>query len=191
MRSFIFSLCNLFFLLVITSPFFLSNQVQAQEFSPAVIGILDMQRIKKESKAIISIRKQITEIRKIYKEEFSSEEAVLREEEQELARQRTVLSQEAFKRRNLEFRDKVQKLQRRMQNASQKLQRAEAIAVNKFNKELGPILAAASKAHGVTVVLFASQVAFAPRSLDLTLDIMERLNTVLPEILVIISEQGS
>ncbi|MDC0073452.1 OmpH family outer membrane protein [Alphaproteobacteria bacterium] len=159
-----------------------SHALYAENFPTAVIGILDIQRIKKESSAIISIRNQIQEMRSDYEKKFRSKEDELRDEEQEIARQRTVLSDEAFKLKEREFRIKVQKLQEKMKNASLSLQQSEADAVRIFNNNLRPILVESSKAYGVTVVLFASQVAFAPRSLDITEDVMKRLNTIIPEI---------
>ena len=140
--------------------------------------------IKKESKAIISIRDQITIERVKYEKKFRSNEEILRKEEQEIAKQRTVLSEEAFKKKNNEFRKKVQSLQEKMQKASQLLQKAEAEAIREFNNNLRPILIESSNAYSVNVVLFASQVAFAPRSLDLTSDVMKRLDIAIPNIKV-------
>ena len=179
---------GIFFIIFIVV-FSLNIQKSRSElFQPAVIGILDIQRIKKESKAIISIRNQIREIRKTYETNFRSREDILRKEEQELARQRAILSKDAFNNKDQEFRKKVQALQQQMQQASQKLQQAEASALRVFNEQLKPIVIAASESHGVNVVLFASQVAFAPRGLDLTVDIMKRLDEVLPKVAVTISE---
>ncbi|PPR76958.1 MAG: hypothetical protein CFH01_01758 [Alphaproteobacteria bacterium MarineAlpha2_Bin1] len=168
----------LILLIIITIPY----DVFAENFKPAIIGILDIQRIKKESKAIVSIRDQITSERLKYEKKFRSKEDVLRKEEQEIAKQRSVLSEEAFKKKNTEFRKKVQNLQERMQKASQLLQKAEAEAIREFNNNLRPILIESSNSYSVNVVLFASQVAFAPRSLDLTSDVMKRLDAAIPAI---------
>ncbi len=168
----------LLFLIIIFFPY----TTLADNFKPAIIGILDIQRIKKESKAIISIRDQITSERLKYEKKFRSKEEILRNEEQEIAKQRTVLSEEAFKKKNNEFRKKVQSLQEKMQKASQLLQKAEAEAIREFNNNLRPILIESSKSYSVNVVLFASQVAFAPRSLDLTSDVMKRLDDQIPAI---------
>lgn len=177
-----------FFLVFIVFFFFNVEQSRSEKFKPAVVGILDIQRIKKESKAIVSIRNQIREIRKTYETDFRSQEDILRQEEQELARQRAVLSKEAFTKKDQGFRKKIQTLQQNMQQASQKLQQAEAAALRIFNENLRPIVIEASNKYGVNVVLFASQVAFAPRDLDLTVEIMKRLDEVLPEVAVTISE---
>ena len=173
---------NLLFISLLIILFPLSTS--AENFKPAVIGILDIQRIKKESKAIISIREQITIERDKYEKNFRSKEEILRKEEQEIAKQRTVLSAEAFKKKNNEFRKKVQSLQEKMQKASQLLQKAEAEAIREFNNNLRPVLIESSNAYSVNVVLFASQVAFAPRSLDLTSDVMKRLDIAIPNIKV-------
>lgn len=180
---------GIFFFIFFTIFFFLEiEQSRSEQFQPAVVGILDIQRIKKESKAIVNIRNQIREIRKNYETDFRSQEDILRQEEQELARQRAVLSKEAFTKKDQEFRKKIQTLQQNMQQASQKLQQAEAAALRVFNDNLRPIVIAVSKKNRVNVVLFASQVAYAPRGLDLTVEIMKRLDEVLPEVAVTISE---
>ena len=171
-------LCLFLFILVY------SAHASAETFPPAVIGILDVQRIRKEAKAIVSIREQITAFRSTYEASFRQEESALRDEEQELARQRSILSQEAFERRNQLFRGKVQRLQQHMQAANQALQQSESEALREFNETLRPTIRSASQAQGVTVVLFASQVAFAPRTLDITSEVMRRLDAVLPKILV-------
>ena len=69
----------LIFIIIIIIPY----NVFAENFKPAIIGILDIQRIKKESKAIISIRDQITGERLKYEKKFRSKEEILRKEEQE------------------------------------------------------------------------------------------------------------
>ena len=125
----------------------------AENFKPAVIGILDIQRIKKESKAIISIRDQITNERVKYEKNFRSKEENLRKEEQEIAKQRTILSEEAFKQKNSEFRLKVQNLQQHMQKASQVLQQAEAEAIRVFNNQLRPVLIESSNAYSSKIVV--------------------------------------
>ena len=177
-----------FFIFFIIFYSFNIQSSRSENFQPAVVGILDIQRIKKESKAIISIRNQIRDIRKTYEQDFRAQEDLLRNEEQELARQRAVLSKDAFNRKDQEFRTKIQSLQQKMQQASPKLQQAEASALRVFNENLRPIVITASEAYGVNIVLFASQVAYAPRSLDLTVDIMKRLDEVLPEVAVTITE---
>ncbi|MBT7293901.1 MAG: hypothetical protein HN838_15365, partial [Rhodospirillaceae bacterium] len=68
----------------------------AQDIKPAVIGIVEIQAIMREALAAKSIQGQIEARRTRYQGEISAEEGRLRELEQELAKQRSVLSPEAY-----------------------------------------------------------------------------------------------
>ena len=68
---------------VLSFMFSVAASASAESFPPAVIGILDVQRIRKEAKAIVSIREQITAYRSGYEKSFRQEEIALRDEEQE------------------------------------------------------------------------------------------------------------
>ena len=86
--------CLAFFIFVITAPT-TSSLAQATK-NNIKIGVIDINMIIRDAKAFNSIREQISKYKEVYQAEIQKEEEALRNANQELARQRTLLSAEAF-----------------------------------------------------------------------------------------------
>ncbi|MFX8106693.1 hypothetical protein ABTK92_20675, partial [Acinetobacter baumannii] len=69
-------------------------------------------------------RTQLERYRTSYQSEISRDEERLRKEDEELGRQRAVLSPDAFDKRRAEFERKVMDVQRRMQDRSVSLEQS-------------------------------------------------------------------
>lgn len=148
----------------------------ADKLEPAVIVFIDQQLILRESEAAKSIRKQIDGFRIAYREDIVVEEKRLRVEEQELKRQRPLLSPEAFTAKRRLFEDSVASVQRSVQDRTRLLDRAYTQSMNEVGKVMRVIVAELTKEMGFNIVLEKSQILFARRNLDITKHVLERLN---------------
>ena len=75
----------------------------SQKLPTTVAAVIDYQRILRDAAAARSIRDQIEARRKTYQEEISKEEQRLHAADKEFAKQRSVLSPEAFAEKRREF----------------------------------------------------------------------------------------
>ena len=87
----------------------MSSRALAQE--GANIAILDVERILRDSKAAATLRAEIDKQRQTHQTSLREQENALRTADQELARQRAVLSAEAFAAKRKELQEQANNLQ--------------------------------------------------------------------------------
>lgn len=155
-----------------------------EQQAPAFIGIIDVQRILSEAAAARSVREQVEGFRSTYLAELTSEEDRLREEEQELGRQRAILSAEALAERERAFRTRVAEVQQRAQTISRQLENSFGRAMNRVRQAMLPIFADLTRERGINIIVAKSQILFAVRSLEITDEVLLRLDAALPDVVV-------
>ena len=152
-----------------------------QKLPPAVIAVIDLKLILREAQAAKSVRAQIEKYRAAYLAQMKKSEGALNTEQEELKRQRTLLSPEAFSQRRRKFEDKVAAVQRQAQDRSRRLERSYSSAMNKLRGAMLPIIIELTKTRGFNLVLEKSQILFAHRGLELTKVVLKGINERLPE----------
>ena len=157
-----------------------SAQAQAQALPESRIAILNYQLIQKNSTAMVDIQTQIEKRRKTYQEEISQQEKGLRADDQELVRQRTVLSAEAFALKRREFEAKVAQVQRQVQDRKRKLDRAFEYGMNQVQLVINEIILELSREKNFNLVLSRQQIIFVDDNLNISQDIIRILNERLP-----------
>ena len=155
-----------------------------EQQAPAFIGIIDVQRILSEAAAARSVREQVEGFRSTYLAELTSEEDRLREEEQELGRQRAILSAEALAERERAFRTRVAEVQQRAQTISRQLENSFGRAMNRVRQAMLPIFADLTRERGINIIVAKSQILFAVRSLEITDEVLLRLDAALPDVVI-------
>lgn len=154
------------------------------ELAPATIIVVDVQKILQESKAAQGIQKQLDGQRQAFQTEISGQEDKLRAQEQELARQRSVLSADAFEQKRVAFEKQVADLQRTAQNRKRILDQAFNDSLGVVRNQMFEIVADIASEQGAKLVLSKSQVVLVEKSLDITATVMERLDKKLPQVAV-------
>ena len=92
-----------FLAIVATAIYFACAAVQASAQGLSGVAVVDIQRVMRDSAAAKSIQGQIEKMRGSYQQEITKQENELRNAEQELNRQRTLVSPEAFNERRRQF----------------------------------------------------------------------------------------
>ena len=154
----------------------------AQKLPPTVAAVIDYQRILRDAAAARSIRDQIEARRKTYQEEISKEEQRLHEVDKEFAKQRSVLSSDDFAEKRREFEQDVAEVQRKVQERRRELDRLSAAALNEVKEALIAIVTSIAEERGFNLVLPSSEVLFFARSLDLTEEVLAKLDARLPQV---------
>ena len=161
-----------------------SNDVQAQEENNGIvaIGVVDLQKIMRESVAAQKVRSEIEAKQTEYREQISARENDLRAQQQELERQRTVLSPEAFAEREQEFLNQVEALQRQVAERNRQLEESLAYARSQVQGRALQIIAQIADQKQLGLVLDKSQLLLVAKGLEFSDQALERLNAELPSV---------
>ena len=164
-----------------------SNLTMAQETSvPApIIVIVDTKQILKDSTAAQSILRQVDALNRQLQTEATEQDKRLGRERQELEKQRSVLTPEAFQQRVRSFEDNLRDVQREMQEKSQQIQLSTKVANVELQNGLAPILKDLMSEKGANLLFEKSRVAFHSPQMDITGEALSRLNAEIPDILMI------
>ena len=161
-----------------------ADEAQAQKLPPTVAAVIDYQRILRDAAAARSIRGQIEVRRKAYQEEISKEEQRLHEADKEFAKQRSLLTAEAFTEKRREFEQEVAEVQRLVQERRRELDNVAAVALNQVKEALIEVVTSIADERGFNLVLPSSEVLFFARRIDLTEEVLAKLDSRLPDVRV-------
>lgn len=185
MKSFIKTAIALVALAVSALPGVALAQAAGGKVPPAIIAVIDSQRVNREAAALKNARQQLEQFRFSFQSEIAKEEEKLRAEEQEIARQRSVLSPEAFEQRRQAFQAKVIDLQKRIQERSQSLEKMLNGVREQVTVQVIEILKGLAQERGFNMVLDRAQVQiFIGDSIDITPEVLKRLDQRLPTVKV-------
>lgn len=169
------------FITALVSIAFVATALPAHATQVAVVNI---QKIMKESKAANTIRSQVQAKQKTYQAELDKKEKVLQQEDQELAKQRNVLSQDAFKKKYTEFRKKAMTAQQEVRVKRGKLEKGLAKALGDIQKKVTSIVESISKEKGYDIAISGNLVLYTSAKQDITDEVLGRLNKELPNVSV-------
>ncbi len=154
----------------------------ADTLPPTVAAVVDYQRILQEAAASKSIAEQMEVRRKAYHDEIEQQQQILLEAERELAKQRSVLSQDAVNARQQKLEEEVQALRELTEKRRQQLDQVSAEAVSQVELALFEVLTNLAEDRGLNVILPTSQVLFFSRQIDLTDEVLTQLDAKLSEV---------
>jgi outer membrane protein len=168
---------------ILTAPFS-AGDAQAQQLPPAVVAVIDYQRILRDSAAARSIRDQVEARRNAYQEEINKQEQRLHEADKEVAKQRSLLTAEAFADKRRQYEQEVAQVQKMVQDRRRELDSVSAGALNEVKKALIAVVTGIADERGFNIVLPTSDVLFFARKIDLTDEVLAKLDETLPDVRV-------
>ena len=146
------------------------------------IAILDMDRILRESKAATNLREEVDKQRQIYQSKLSEQENALRAADQELARQRAVLSAEAFAAKRKELQDQAMGLQQEFLTRQKELEQLFGKGIGQVRSAMAEVAKEIADEQGIDLILLKATIVLASRELDITEDALKRLDEKLPSV---------
>ena len=162
---------------------FVRAQVSS-ELEPVSLAVVDFRGVLAKSEAARNIRLAVDEKREELRKYFLEVENSLRDEQKNLSKKRSLVTAEAFEQRARKLKEKAQSAQKLAQTSNQKLKKSFDQAMDKVQKELLRIVAEVAEETGVGVVLFRSAIVIAVKKLDISKEVLQRLNKKLPEVKV-------
>lgn len=148
------------------------------------IAIVDLNLILTDSKAAKNATKQFEEIQKNIEDEIIASDKKMLEERNKLIEQQSVIAPEAFELKATDYEKKLQNYQVEKQNKLRNLEGVLQKARNEILENVKPILEELSKEFGVTVILEKNSVLLSATNMDLTDNVIKKLNKELPKIKV-------
>ncbi len=146
------------------------------------IAVVDMTRIMQVSEAAKNIQSQLETKRKEYQEKIAVQENTLRSAEQELIKQKSSLSEEEFGKKRTEFEGKIVVAQKQVQEHKRSLEFGFNGGVGKIQNEVASIVGDIAKERKFMMVLSNDAVVLAERSLDITDEVIKKLNDKLKKV---------
>jgi Skp family chaperone for outer membrane proteins len=141
------------------------------------VAVVDLKIILQSSKAGSSIREQINKKQTEYKKDLESQQKKLSDAKDSLARDRSVLSPEAYAEKRKTFEADLGKLQNNMRGKKNSLDKAFATAMETLQTQTITIISDIAKEKNYTLVLPKSSVLLlGDSSLDITQDVLRSLD---------------
>ncbi|HEY4134192.1 MAG TPA: OmpH family outer membrane protein [Alphaproteobacteria bacterium] len=156
---------------------------QAQSMN---IAVVDIQLIMRDSLASKSVTSQIEKQRATYQADITKQENDLRNAEQELNKQRTIVSPEAFAERRRAFEQRVGNLQRDVQNRKRDLDKSLNDAMRTVQTALLDVIGGLVTERKFTLVLIKSQTVYNQPDMEVTQEVLKRLNAKLSSVKVVL-----
>ena len=175
-----FSYIVLFLLIQI----FYFSQVNAADYPNTSLAVIDINKILNESKVAISANEQIEEITNAIQEEITKDENFLLEEQKKLIEAQSIMAPEAFEEKRIEHEKNVQDFQIKSQETLIKIENIIANVRAEILDELRPILESVSEEKGITVILEKGIVILNAENLDITKQVLKKLDKQFPKIKV-------
>lgn len=168
------------------------NDARAQQpasgtrLTPPIVATLDMRAVTRDSAAGKSIQSYVNARRKIQKDRIAKEEQSLRAAWDELSRQRSILSPQAFQQREREFRTKEASAKRNIAQGEQELQRELRATLTEARRlvdsTLRPILDKLIAAKGIDIIVASQDLIYTSAKYDLTKQVLRELDKKLPRL---------
>ncbi len=152
------------------------------EDSKPIIAVVNVQQVMKDSTAAKSVREQLESKQKAFQADITKKEEALKKEDQELGKQKSVLAKEAFEEKARAFRTKATEVQKEVQSKKAMLDNAFERSLGDIQKATTDIIADLAKEKGFLMAVPTSQILYADNKLDISAEVLKRLNDKLPKV---------
>jgi len=152
-------------------------------------GIVDTRTVLDRAEASKELRKQIEAERTKQLPEATALQNQIRQAREDLERQRLVLSPEAYAERQRAFQQQLQEMDRQMQAKARPIAEAANAAARQIEAAALKIVDAIAREKNIAIVFRREQILIADKRLDLTDEVITRLNKELPRVSLVIDRQ--
>lgn len=165
-------------------PLFLIFSGSAFSNESASVATINIDQISKEAKVVKNIAKQISKKRDQFQKQISASEKKLEKEQKKLESKKDILSESALKKEQLAFFKKVEKLKNDASKKDKILKKAYTTSIKKVNDVVGEIVNSIAVEKGLSLVLPSSQVVYSVESIDITQEVIKKLDKKVSKIKV-------
>jgi Skp family chaperone for outer membrane proteins len=159
------------------------SSASAQESFPnAAIGVIDMQRILQESTAARGVNEDRQSYLEAFNKQTAEEEQALREEQRSISIQPNQAPTPEMQEKARAFREKVAAFEKKVGERRRNLERALSIALSEVQQMITVVADEVAAERGINLVLYRSQVPLFDPRMEMSEDVLSRLNDRLPSV---------
>jgi outer membrane protein len=155
---------------------------RGQQVAAPVIVTVDVQQILRDSLVAKDVQAQMDQRTDRYTKEVSDQETALQKTQEELEKERSTLAPDAFNARMRDFQRRYDTLDNRVQATRQALQQSYNDAMTKVENTALQIIADIAAERKANLVLAKAAVLFEAPELDITQEVIKRLDVKLPQV---------
>ena len=146
------------------------------------VGVVDMRKILQESTAYQGVVEQFEDIRRKHRNKITKKEDELRDEENNLFKQKNIISKEAYAKKLKDLSNKANALKVEKTDDIKKYETSFEKATIKIQKSLVDVLSKIASENNIDLILAKDQVLLVGSNIDLTKDSISQLNENLASI---------
>jgi Skp family chaperone for outer membrane proteins len=150
----------------------------------AIVGIVSIPDAMRVSTAYQAADKVFNERHKKLDDDAQKEQATLRDLGQQLANDRAKLTPEQIRQRERELQDRIADSRRKFGERNRIIQEAGQYVMAQINRTMEQVVQQVALARGINVVLNRAQVLGTTADFDLTPQVVDVLNKVLPSVVI-------
>jgi len=149
-----------------------------------VIGIVDVQEIQRVSTAFNQVREEIERRRQKLNDDLQREQNSWREQQQQLANQRSSLPPDQLRQKERDLQDRITDSQRIFRERSRAIEQAAQGALMEIEQALGSVIRQVAASRKVNMVLPRPLVIYNDPPFDLTEEVAQQFNKVLRNVTI-------
>lgn len=163
-------------------PSLAASEDGSKEQVPLNVAILDVQSVFQNAAAVKSIQTAMRTYIEAYRAGTQREEEEIRAAQQELARKRESLSEEQYEAERRKLEQRLLEAQARVQERKRGLDETQQQGMNAVQRALNSIVTEIANEQGLTLILRKEQTVLNATALEITDEVLNRLNARLPTI---------
>ncbi len=149
-----------------------------------VVGVLGVPDIMRAATASKQVEQTIGERRQKLNEDAQKEQAAWRDLQQQLAAQRASLSPEQLHAKEQSLQDRITEAQKSFRERNRIIQETAQYSLGQIERTLIAVIRQVAESRGMNLVLHRAQVALNVNEFDITEQVTQQLNKVMPSIAI-------
>ena len=142
----------------------------------AGVGVLDVEKIVKESVAMRDIQAKVSKKQDEYQKEVTAKQTALEAEQKKIESRKSTFSKEALEKESKNFEKKVDDLKAFVEKKQNSLKKASVDGMSKVNDKIKDIIADISKEKEFDLIVPSAQALYYKDELDISAEVLKRLN---------------
>ncbi len=156
----------------------------APALADTTLAVVNIERVLSTSKASVSVRSQVQAKQKSLQGEFDAKKKDLDADQQALIKMKDTADKDAFNKKVKEFNDKYSAANRDVKAKGDALEKAIGGAQGQIIEAASGIVKDIATERKITLVVSSMQVVYGDPSLDITDEVIKRLDAKLPNVAV-------
>ncbi len=165
-----------------SAAFLLVFLVASPAYSQVSIAVVDVDAILSESKAAKSIKSQVKKKREGFIDNVKKEEGKLRKEQKAIEAKRDSMSKEELVKKAQEFEKGRLSARKSIEEQKSKLDKAYTKSMNMLTKVIFEVCQEIANERKIDLIITKQNIIVGSLSLDITKEVMARMNKKLPNI---------